>query len=66
MFSEKRVKNKFFTRQVCAASSTNIGTLAARKGGSQHEYKYAEIIPDAEEEEWYIFLKQSIKDEIRT
>ncbi len=34
-----RVKNKFFTLQVCAASSTNIGTLAARKGGSQHEYK---------------------------
>ncbi len=38
-----RVKNKFFTRQVCAASSTNIGTLAARKGGSQHEYNYGEI-----------------------
>lgn len=35
-----RVKNKFFTRQVCAAGSTNIGTLAARKGGSQHEYDY--------------------------
>ena len=36
----KRVKNNFFTRQVCAASSTNIGTLATRKEGSQHEYNY--------------------------
>lgn len=33
---EERVKNKFFTCQVCAEGSTNIGTLAARKGGLQH------------------------------
>lgn len=37
---EPRVKNEFFTRQVCAASNTNLGTLAARREGSQHEYKY--------------------------
>lgn len=36
----RRVKNKFFTRQVCVASIANLGALAARKGGSQHGYKY--------------------------
>ena len=37
------MKNKFFTLQVCAAGSTNIGTLAARKGGSQHDYMYEQF-----------------------
>lgn len=32
--------------QVCAAGSTNIDTLAARKGGSQHEYKNAALQSD--------------------
>ena len=40
------MKNKFFTCQVCAEGSTNIGTLAARKGGSQHEYKNAALQSD--------------------
>lgn len=32
-------RNSSFNLQVCAVGITNIGTLAARKGGSQHEYK---------------------------
>lgn len=47
---EARVKNKFFTRQVCAAGGTNIGTLAARKGGLQHEYNNGEMRKNSETE----------------
>ena len=41
--TKDKSENKSFTHQVCAASSTNIGTIDTRKGDSQHEYNYEEL-----------------------